>query len=245
MKRAVCFSTGNMYQVTNNIHKMIDDSLKLDVDGIELLFSNAETLLKFRFKKDEISRLRKLKHNTIHLPFYKTERKDRIYFFNTPYCRKIIAKLCKIASQINAVNLNLHAHQLKNEKVLEGFKNFNFTFENLMPYHGFTVKDYKAVLKKHPDFRFLLDTSHAILNNNLKELVKNFKDKISFIHLSAAKYEEQKDHFLIHRFNHHSRKELDIIKRLKCPVIIEAGREKGLKLKDFKKEISYVRRWLK
>lgn len=245
MKRIICFSTGNMYKIHTDMNKKVSKCLKLKVDGIELLFGEASILPKFKLSKKNSIGLKKLKFNTIHLPFYKTNKKEKLYFFNTSYCKKIIGKACKIAKQIDAKNINLHAHQLKNPKVLEGFEDFNFTFENLMPHHGYNIKDYKDVLKKHPNFKFLLDTSHAILNNNLKELVKNFKDKISFVHLSAAKYDKQVDHFLVHRFNYPSRKELEIIKGLKCPVIIEAGREKGLTLNDFKKEIKYVRKWLK
>ena len=49
----------------------------------------------------------------------------------------------------------------------------------------------------------VLDTSHAIRTKQLKSLVKNFKDKIKFIHLSAAKGPDHgNDHYVLHKFDH-------------------------------------------
>jgi len=243
MARKIIFSIGNMYQISKDIHKNIGNSLKLDVDGIELLFGSAESLMKFRFRKSEVAKLRKLKYNTIHLPFHNTDRRDYIYFYNKPYYRKAFEKAYDIARQINAINLNMHAHQLKNPKVIEGLDDIGFTFENLTRRHSWGINNYKGVFEKNPRFGMLLDTSHGLMTNQLERLVDNFKDRIRFVHLSGSKGKED-DHILVHRFFHPNKKRLDIIKKLKCPVIIEAGREKGLRLEDFKKEIRYVRRWL-
>ena len=242
MKRPILFSTGNIWQLNKSIYKQIESSLELNVDGIELLFPTATKLINFSLKKEYIDKFKKFKFNTIHMPFYKDSKKTKIKYYDTHYYRKLFEKAVKIANKINAVNLNIHAHQLKNPKLIDGL-NIDFTFENLEGQHHFKISDYQRVFRKNPDINMLLDVSHAVWTNQLESFVRIFKDKIKFIHLSGAKGPKD-DHYLLHRFDHPNRKRLDIIKKLNCPVIIEAGREKGLTIDDFRKEIKYVRKWL-
>jgi sugar phosphate isomerase/epimerase len=243
MGRIICFSTGNMYQVYKNRYDQVRACSGLNVDGVEILIPIVKDLMKFRFKEKEKKKFRNFKHNTIHFPFWDKKVKQTVYLYNTKYCRRALEKALELAEQINAVNINLHAHQLKNPKLFDGLNKKMFSFENLEEKHKYKISDYKEIIKKYPEFRMLLDTSHGIRTGQLKELVSNFKDKIKFIHLSAAKGPKD-DHYMLHRFSHPNKKQLEIVKKLNCPVIIEAGREKGLKIKDFKKEIVYVRKWL-
>ena len=81
MKRIICFSTGNMYKLTGDIHKQINNCLSLDVDGIELLFASATKLMKFKLSKNEIKKLRKFRFNTIHFPFYKSKKIKYLYLY--------------------------------------------------------------------------------------------------------------------------------------------------------------------
>lgn len=242
-KRIVCFSTGNLYKSFSSIHKKIDFCSDLDVDGIELLFAYAQDLLKFKLKKSQLAKLRKFKYNTIHLPFYKDKKKNYFYWFNTKDCKKLMYKAYSIAKQINAVNLNMHANQLKNPKLMDDFKDLDYTFENITEKYRYTISDYKKVLKQNPRANFLFDVSHGIRTNQLEDIAKNFKNKIKFIHLSGAKGPKD-DHYLLYKFNHPNKKRLELVKTFDCPVIIEAGREKGVNLSDFKKEINYVKKWL-
>lgn len=232
-----------MYQVYKDINKQINACLDLDVDGIELLIPYAIKLIKFNLKKSQIKKFKKFKYNTVHFPFYNKKERQQLFLYNTKYCRKLVEKIYKLAKQINAVNINIHAHQLKNPKVLDGLTDMNYTLENLTEDHNFKISDYKKAFKKNQNFNMLLDTSHGIRTNQLKDLVKTFKNKISLIHLSAAKGPKD-DHYLLHRFNNKNKKQLEIVKKLACPIIIEAGREKGLTLDDYKKEIRYVKNWL-
>ena len=176
------------------------------------------------------------------MPFF-DKNKKHLYLFNTPRCKKIVEKTYNLAKSINAININFHPTQMKNPKILDGFEDIGFTLENLTEKRGYTVADYKKMFKKGSKFDFLLDTSHAIRTNQMKTLIDNFKDKIKFIHLSGAKGLGD-DHYLVHKFEHKNRKQLELIKKLKCPVIIEAGKDKDLTVKDFKKEINFVRKWL-
>ncbi|MEE9525359.1 MAG: hypothetical protein V3V78_02010 [Candidatus Woesearchaeota archaeon] len=242
MKRIVCFSTGNTYQFRTSINKDIEICLKTGADGIEVVFPFVKDLMKFKLTKENKKGLMKLKYNTVHMPFF-DKNKNQLYLFNTPRCKKIVEKAYKLAKDINAININFHPNQMKNPKVLDGFEDMGFTLENLTEKRGYTVTDYKKMLKKESKFDFLLDTSHAIRTNQMKTLIDNLKDKIKFIHLSGAKGLRD-DHYLVYRFKHKNRKQLDLIKKLKCPVIIEAGKDKDLTVKDFKKEVKYVRKWL-
>ena len=243
MKRKICFSTGNMYLLHKDRHDQIKACLNLDVDGIEVLFPTIKSMMGFKFKSQEIKKLRNFKFNTIHFPFWDKKAKQTAYLHNNKHCKNAISKAMYLADQINAVNINLHAHQLKSRRLFDGIDMNRFSFENLEEKHKFSLSDYKTVTKKYPEFSMLLDTSHGIRTKQLEKIIKGFKDKIKFIHLSGAKGIKD-DHYLVHRFNHPNRKKLELIKKLKCKVIIEAGREKGLTINDFKNEIRYVRRWL-
>jgi hypothetical protein len=241
--RKIIFSTGNLYLVCNNIYDKIENSLKLDVDGVELLFANSKDLINFKLKKDHKKKLRKLKFNTIHVPFFRENKETQMYFWNDNYSKKVIKKIYLIAKEIDAVNINFHAHQVKNPKVLKGLHGMHCTFENMTQGIGFGLNDYKNLFKDNPKFDMLLDTSHGIRTGLLKDLVKTFKKRIKFIHLSGATGPKD-DHYLLYNFKHKNKKQLEIVKKLKCPIIIEGGRKKGLTVKDFQKEVAYIRKWL-
>jgi len=245
MPRKIIFSTGNYFKVYSDDNRKIDSCLKLDVEGVEILLAVASQIKNFRLKKGNIKRLKKLELNTIHLPFALSAKKRYIYFYNSRIYRDMMKRVAKIADMINAVNINLHAHQLKNPKLLADFP-FHYTFENITESHGWGMNDYKMLFKKNPEFGMLLDTSHAIRTCQLKEMVKNFRKKINFIHFSCATGPGHgNDHYMAHRYNEPNKKLLDAVKNLKCPVIIEAGAEEGLTQKDMEKEVAYVRKWLK
>jgi hypothetical protein len=234
-----------MYKLHKDRHDQIKACLELDVDGIEVLFPTIRSMIGFKFTGSEIKKLRKFKFNTIHFPFWDKRERQTAYLRNKGYYRKAIEKVFHLAEQINAVNINLHAHQLKNPKLFDGFDKNRLSFENLEEKQNFEIKDYKIVIEKYPEFKMLLDISHGIRTKQLETLLKNFKDKIKLIHLSIAKGPGNgNDHFMLHRFDQIKVRRLDIIKKLDCPVIIEAGREKGLTMDDFRKEIKYVRKWL-
>lgn len=245
MKRAILFSTGNTYRLYSSTHEQIGACMKLDADGIEIIFPTRKKLMDFHFNKNELIVFKKLKYKTIHFPFYKNMEKEEFYLYDNKGCRKALEKIYSLSKQIGAQNINVHAHQIKNIKVFDGLDDINYTIENLTERHGFRINDYKIILKKYPNFDMLLDVSHGIRTNLLERLFKTFKDRIRFIHLSIAKGPGMgNDHFMLHRFDQNKIKRLNIIKKLKCPIIIEAGQEKDLTMKDFKKEIKYVRRWL-
>jgi len=241
--RKIMLSIGTVRHFHKSTYKKIDECFKYNIDGIEILFPTAPTLRNFKLKKEQKNKLQKLKFNTIHLPFYKEKPKQTIYYWNTPYYRKLIEKAYNIAKEINAVNINLHAHQLKNPKVFDGLEDIPYTIENLTFRWNYNINDYKKRLKQNPNLGLLLDISHAMQTKQLNSLIKNFKNKIKFIHLSASKAPKD-DHYVLHKFDPKKVKQLEIIKKLKCPVIIEAGKEKDLTTEDIKKEIKFVRKWL-
>jgi len=96
----LCISKYTVKTHLHNIYKKIDEALKLDVEGIELLFATDKILKDFRLKRKHKAKLKKLECNTMHVPFWREDTDKNMYFWNTPYCRKLIERMYKIAKEI-------------------------------------------------------------------------------------------------------------------------------------------------
>ena len=51
MKNKILFSVGNLYKLNSSLYKNIEESCKLDVDGIEILFATVPDLKNFKLKQ--------------------------------------------------------------------------------------------------------------------------------------------------------------------------------------------------
>ena len=238
--RLITFSTGNFYSGKEySINHFINLTKKLKIDGVEIMIISVPFLNKLKISKNNIKYLKSLKHVTIHAPIH--DIKNKIYFYNTEKCKKIIKKLNKIYDQINAKNINFHAYQIKNPKLFEQFPNYDYSIENLEAHHKYKISDYQKILKNNPRFKLVLDVTHVCQKSPklVKNYIKKFKDKITYIHLSAMD-KKGNIHRLVHT-NQHILRYLKPIKKLKCPVCIETALEDR---KLFQKEINFVRKWL-
>jgi len=244
MKQPVCFSTGNFYVKgkKRDLDKEISNSLKLDVEGIELLDGTVTSFMKFRLSKSNKKKLKKLKYNTIHVPFrWKDNSKRHFIVYNTKECRKVLDRLEKLYKEIGAININFHYYQLKNIKVLDDY-DFNYSVENLEKHHHIKLKSYKDMLNKNKNLPFLFDVSHAMECGNFDKLLNSVKDRIKYVHIHIMHNGEL--HRLLHLVDNKTLSKISKLKKLNVVFIIEGGIEEEGNMKIFKDEIKFVRKWL-
>ena len=245
MRRHVCSSTGCMYApipgrkyiLRDKINKVIKLWSKLDIDGVEILFGDARKLIKSKFNKSSIKILKDLPFNTLHFPFKVDE--EKLLVKNDAFTKKVLKKIYEICDKINVQSINIHQQQIKNFKVLN--KYYNYTIENMEMHHGFNVKYYKDIMKKH-NFKFVLDTTHAGESGEIDKLYKAFKKDISYTHLSANYFNHL--HIPFHAMNKEYLKPFSVVKKKKFPIILES--QIGVKdINEYKQEVDFVRKWLK
>ncbi|MBW2981290.1 hypothetical protein KY343_00275 [Candidatus Woesearchaeota archaeon] len=238
MKRLICISKGCFWNPheREDVNRYIRQASKLDIDGIEFLIGDALDLLTFRLKKSSIKILKNLKFNTIHAPFHLD--KEILFFSNNKRSKRILKKLHEIYDKMNAVNINIHPQQIEDFRVFD-MKNYNYSIENMEMHHEFKIKDYKKFLKK--GFKLVLDTTHASEANELNKLLKIFKKKIVYTHLSANYFNHL--HIPLHVLKEEYLKPLNIIKKGNFPIVLESqiGTED---IREYKKEVEFVRKWL-
>ena len=245
-KRLVSFSTGNFYVQGRLRDKNKDISLcsKLKgIDGVEIMFALGAYLRGFKLKKSNIKFLRSLKFNTLHAPIWIKNSPRGKYYYNTLYCKKILNKLHKIYDQIEAKNINFHAYQIKNFNLFKN-KDYQYSIENLEARHNMKLSRYKEILNNHPNFKMVLDTSHCqeVDEYEIKRLVKMFKRKIMYTHLSSNTY--NKIHQPIHTVDKKFLKQLNPVKGLRTPIVIETWTN-TIDIKMMNKEIRFVKKWAK
>ena len=241
MKRLICISKGCFWSpyLKDDMNKQIKLSSKLNVDGFEFLLGDVMDLLTFKFKKSSIQILKGYEFNTVHLPFHLDE--EHFFLSTNKRSKRIMKKLYEIYDQINAVNLNIHPQQIKSFKIFDT-KNYQHSIEGMEFKDGFKIQYYNKILQKNPSFKFVLDTTHALEGQELDKLFKAFKKKIIYAHLSANYLHHL--HLPLHILKEEYLKPLNIIKKSKFPVVLE--NLMGTKdINEYKKEIEFVRKWLK
>lgn len=244
MKRLVCFSSGSLYVSTekSDFHRDIKKCFKLRrTDGVEILFAEATKLIQFKFDKSELDFLRGLKFKTIHAPFYFNAKHLKARYNNSPVYKKLLKKLYRLYDQIECDNINIHPHQIRSYKIFNT-KDYQHSIENATPRQNFAVGYYRKILKNNTNFKFVLDTTHALAGGELKKLAKEFKKDIIYCHLSA--FENERLHLFLHATGKRALKELNPVKKLNCPVVSETWTEDP-KLKPHQKEIDFARRWIR
>jgi hypothetical protein len=241
--KAVCFSTGNFYVpgTKRDINRQIKDSLKLDIDGIEILFNEMSSLKSFKLDHENKKNLRDLKFNLIHAPV-SLNGNDRFFYTHTPSYKKIVSKMHSLYDEINAVNINFHSSNMKNLKLLKT-KKYNYTFENVTPHWNFKIETYKNLLDKNKKIGFLLDSCHGLQTNQFELLYKTFKNRIKYVHISNLTKKMQ--HSCLHEASKKELERLNILKMLNVPFVIETWYKEKTNIALLRKEIKFLRNWLK
>jgi hypothetical protein len=168
-----------------------------------------------------------------------TGKLERLHFKNDPYYKRLLNKLYSMYDQIEADNINFHHNQIDDYNVFN-VKDYQHSIENMPPHHKLTIKLCKSLLRKSK-FKLVLDATHALAGNELKEFINAFKKDILYLHLSA--FEDENDHRFLHRVRKDSLRKLEPVKKLKCPVVVETWTE-DKRIRPYQKEIDFVRRWL-
>ena len=239
--KSVCISNGLLYNPykKENINKNIKLISKLDVDGFEFLLGSAEQVMAFKFNKESLKILRDLKHNSVHVPFYL--KNNDLFFSNNILTKKLLNKLYYIYDKINADNINIHPQQIKNYKIFN-IKDYQHSIENMELEHNLNIKDYKKILKQNPQFKFVLDTTHANEEGKLKQIFNEMRKHIVYTHLSCNYFNHL--HLPLHVLRPQFLKPLEIIKKGKFPIVLES--QIGVdNIKAYQAEISFVRKWIK
>lgn len=243
-KNKICFSTGNFYisGKKKNLNKDILRCSKLDIDGVEIILGTLPEINTFKPTKQTLKFLKTLDYNTIHAPFHLNNDRERIYYKNSSKYKKLLEKLHKLYDKINAHNIIFHTNLIKNFKLLKP-GNYQYSIENSMG-SVYTIAHYREILINNPYLKIVLDTTHSLEHSQteLKELIKNFKKRIIYIHLSG--YENKRFHIPLHMLkNKSSLKLVSPVKKLNVPIVIETWiGKKDINL--FKKEVSFVKKWL-
>ena len=246
MKRLMCISTGCFHSRHVKKEAPANEKIKLcsklDVDGIELIFAHVEHLANFKLNKESVNILKNMKFNTIHLPFYQKIKKSEDFIFNdSPLVKRVMNKAYRLYDQIDAKNIVIHSNLVKNYELFDVL-NYQHSIENMEFKHHFKISDYSKILKENPSFKMVFDTTHAGEGKEMHTLIKNFKNKMIYCHLSSNYFNHL--HIPFHVLNKEYLKPFEPIKKLNMPVILES--QIGAKtINEYKKEVDFVRKWLR
>jgi hypothetical protein len=147
-------------------------------------------------------------------------------------------KMREIYDLINAKNINFHPDRIKNFKLLEEKRNYQYSIENMEKRVGIKDSEYKTILKKYPHLKMVLDVSHASewSKKEAGKLAGMFGDKIIYIHSSINFHQP------LHLADKRFLKQLEPIKKLDCPIVIETWTN-SLNIEMLRREVDFVRKW--
>ncbi|MBW2973114.1 hypothetical protein KY346_01840 [Candidatus Woesearchaeota archaeon] len=235
MKNKILVSTGNFWDGKNPLDnlKAIKTIRKLDVDGVEITFSDPKLLEGF-FSNEVKNLLQKFKIIGMHMPAIKYQKNDKT--------REIIKKCYCLYRLIKADYANLHINWLKDPDLFRGTK-WNIVIENGSSKNALFVKDMQNLLKKNRRFKMILDVNHAYESDEIGEYVKKLKNKIYAVHLGGGEIKGLNSHRPFFKAPQEYRDACEPIKKLDCPIVLEYTFPN--KLSQIDSEIQRIKNWLK
>ena len=229
MTKVLCLS---VYQNRNwpgtGIKTMIEIAKKLDISGIELMFSSFNELFLFSPSPQDIKWIRKLDYVSIHAPFEAVNS-------NTEMIQQL-DRLNEIYNLIDAQVVVIHPTNLPPPKILNKYT-FAACTENTK--RRTTISSLKKIFRKYPRLGLCIDVSHAYLQSEKEtsKLIKTFQEKIVQIHMSGAHNGE--DHLSLRGTSKRFLRSIIPIKNLDVPIIIEEDITSP-SIGDLRKEIKIV-----
>lgn len=235
MKNPLLVSTGSFWDGKTYLDNVeaIRSIKQLNVEGIEVSFADQKLLGGF-FNQEVKRLLGNFKIVGMHLPFW-SYKKDNA-------SQEMISKCYSVYKRIKADYAVLHMHWIKDSGVFKGSA-WNIVIENGGSRHGFLVKDMQDFINKNPRFKMVLDVSHAYESDEIGAYVKKLKNRIFAVHLGGGEIAGSGRHKLFCMASKDYLESCKPIKKLDCPIIIESNWGKDIALA--KKEIAFVRKWLK
>lgn len=212
MNNKILLNTGLFARRGSDVNEAIKKVSEHDVDGIEIGTSFLDVLVNFKLSQDGFKIIKKYKYLALHAPVNFFYRNDR-------YTAEVIDKLKQVASLLDAKYIVFHTHSIQDFQIFKECK-LDCCLENDRDVHKVNADQMKKILDENPNFKFVLDTAHAMSHSEdeVKNLVKLLKDKIVAVHLSARV--DDMDHIPLH-LAQEKLEQLEPIKALDCPVVLE------------------------
>jgi isopentenyldiphosphate isomerase/sugar phosphate isomerase/epimerase len=240
----VGLSTGAIHSWVIGIDNKLRLFKQLDMDAIEIIFSNSESLDQ-EISDEMISYVKSLSYVSIHAPFYEKEKNPIIYGKNNNDV--LFQKLKYWYDLFGAQSLTIHQNLIKDWEMIDQ-SGMNVSIENLPSKHNISINDMNNILNTHvPDF-IVLDTAHALTYGieELNNLIKTFKNRIQHIHFSDRRFSPYhnkiRDHEQLLFCNQMDK--FDGLLGLNRPIIIEVSvKDKKNDLTNLQKEIDFVRKF--
>lgn len=224
------FTSGATYRtIPSTSPEIVEACLEMGCTAMEIYAANAREVSELRENAAAIvDGLRRFDYVSFHSPSMK------FVFGNDSVTRDILGVFSVVYEKAGARCLVVHPHQVEDWSVFDDFP-FTIAVENMshdVPF--WNVEQLGEVFGRHPDFRMVLDVSHAYGNDSsfalTDDLIRNFGDRITHIHLSG--------HADVHEPLFVTR-QADIIRNIPkdVPIIIESD---CIDVSGMRKEYEYV-----
>jgi sugar phosphate isomerase/epimerase len=213
--RMIGFTSGAAYRtIASTSPEIVEACLEMGCSAMEIYAANSREVSELKENTDSIvDGLRRFDYVSFHSPGMK------FVFGNDDTTREMLDVFSTAYEKVGARCLVVHPHQVENWSVFDDFP-FTIAVENMSDDVLFwSVEQLSEVFAQHPDFRMVLDVSHAYGNDPsfalTDDLIRNFGDRITHIHLSG------------HRVMHEplfKTRQVDIIRNIPkgVPIIIES-----------------------
>jgi endonuclease IV len=240
MQRIFSFGTGNFYQKIEYTveydrgyyDKLLGWCRKLDLDGVEIFFSQNESVRRFSISEDNLAWIKRQKYVTIHAPpALSTEESNAM---------ELLEKLSSIYRRFGAKQLIIHPVCLPKRKILDRF-DLKISTENLGKKRNVTISSMKKILDGY-DIGLCLDVAHAYFwsKHETRKLINAFGKRITQVHFSGVS--RRKPHVSLRKVSDDYIFSLKPLKELQVPVVIEQNMGKG-GIPFAKSEISNIKRF--
>lgn len=186
MKRVFSFGSGNLYLWADQrkeyekeyYNSLIGWCRMLEIDGVEIFFTNNESVRKFRLSRELGDWLRKLTYVSLHAPPSLPEKEGDIL--------EVLEKISRIYRRYRAKNLIIHPTCIPERKILDRF-GMSVSTENLSPRRNIRIPELRKIADRS-GAGLCIDVSHAYSWSKYEtaRLLKAFEGRITQIHFSAA-----------------------------------------------------------
>ncbi len=228
-------STGVLYKSINGMNQQIDffRNSGADIDGLEISLGDADMPNCLVISKENEKYLRQLKFISMHLPWKNIEYSNK----ETPE----IQDMSKLYRQLNCRVAVIHPDCVKDikdygflQKLFPGLSVENMTYRKQRT--GCSIASIKKITDKYEKLGMVLDFAHCMgAPDSFESYEKAFYEKVTEIHMSAPKKEEERImHLLLHKTG-----VLPKITSRKIPLILE-GRLSSVE--ELEKELAFAKR---
>ena len=216
----ILVSSGCYNKISNDDNVKIIEALKSSPDGVEVCLFKKEELLDYIPRGELIGALSS-RYNTLHAPIIDSNR-DNIIYDNEPECIERIKSVYKI---FRCNNIVFHLNNIiDNKMVKKELEGLNVSIEN--PDKRSAAPDYFSRIKEFTNagYGLTIDVTHAAENNDLEELINEFRNDIVEIHWSrVCNNERHCSPFLGLKDNNEIEviRNYELVRSLGKPIIIE------------------------